>query len=284
MRSAERLAAIVPSTTNPYFFVVIYLGWAWFFWGLVVLSGENVWTFPNSLLFYIGGISPALGGVVLTYRLGAWPGLRDLWDRTANVRRISRRWYVICVFLQPAITIAAAGIALLLGTADRPLDPSITRLLSPDALALFLTFTILAGAIEEIGLTGYFVHRLLAFRGVVAVGLITGAVWAVWHVPLFLMEGYYGSATADPDPLFFFPGLLLTQVIYAWIYDNTAQSVLAAIIYHTMTNVTGETLAPSETVGRYTFYLTIGLVVVIFLHEEWVTVSKLQTKFDGRKR
>ncbi|APW99608.1 CAAX protease family protein [Halobiforma lacisalsi AJ5] len=282
MSPGTRLSAIVPRTTNPYFFVIIYLGWAWFFWAFIVLSGEVVWTVPYSLLFYVGALSPLLGGILLTYRLGAWSGLRDLWDRTVNVRRISRRWYAICIFLQPAMTLLAAGIALLAGTSGQPLNPSISGLLSPNALAFFLTFTLLAGTVEEIGLTGYFVHRLLEVRGVVAVGLITGVVWAVWHVPLFLMEGYYGPATADPDPAFFFPGLLFTQIIYAWIYDNTAESVLAAIIYHTAINVTGETLGPSEVVGRYTFYLTVVLCLLILLHEEWVTPSGLGNRLVNR--
>ncbi len=47
MRITERLATIAPNPTNPYFFVVIHLGWAWFFWGFIVLSRQSVWTFPN---------------------------------------------------------------------------------------------------------------------------------------------------------------------------------------------------------------------------------------------
>lgn len=280
----RRISTVVPNPTNPYSFVGIYLGWAWFFWGLVILSGESVWTFPNSLLFYVGGLSPTLAGVVLTYRLGAWEALRNLWDRIVNPHRITLRWYLICIFLQPAITIAAAGIALLVGVSEQPLDPSMSRLVTPSVLATFLTFTILAGTVEEIGLTGYFVHRLLEFRGVIAVGLITGAVWATWHVPLFLMEGYYGPATADPDPLFFFPGMVLAQILYAWIYDNTARSVLAAIIFHTTVNATGEILAPSDAVGEISFFLTFVLCLVILLDEAWIAVSDVGRRLGSGGR
>lgn len=74
MRITERLATIAPNPTHPYFFVVIYLGWAWFFWGFIVLSGESVWEFPNVVLFYIGGLSPTVGGIVLTHRVGDGQG------------------------------------------------------------------------------------------------------------------------------------------------------------------------------------------------------------------
>jgi hypothetical protein len=50
---------------SPWGFPVIYLGWAWFFWILIVLSGQNVWTFPNIILFLIGGLSPVLAGLGL---------------------------------------------------------------------------------------------------------------------------------------------------------------------------------------------------------------------------
>ncbi|MFA9428323.1 CPBP family intramembrane glutamic endopeptidase [Natronorubrum sp. A-ect3] len=278
MDVSDRLATIAPNPTNPYVFVIIYLGWAWFFWGLIVLSGESVWTFPNVLLFYIGGLSPMLGGIALTHRLGGWSGLRNLWDRTVNTRRISPRWYVICIFLQPAITVLAAGLVVLAGASEQPLNPSIEL----ESLALFLTFTVLAGVVEEIGLTGYFVHRLLEFRGVVAVGVITGAVWATWHVPLWLMEGYFGAATIDPEPFYFFGGMVFVQILYAWIYHNTAKSVLAAIIFHTMVNATGEILGPADVVQRYTFYITIVLCLLILIDERWITVSDIRDTIRHR--
>ncbi len=279
MRISERLIAIALNPTNPYFFVVIYLGWAWFFWGFIVLSGESVWTFPNVVLLYIGGLSPTVGGVVLTHRVGGLSGLQNLWDRSINTHRISLKWYLICIFLQPVITILAAGLTLLAGVSEQPLNPSI----AVESLGLLLTFTLLAGVVEEIGLSGYFVHRLLDFRGVVAVGVITGVVWAIWHIPLWLMEDYYGAATFDPDPFYFFGGMVFVQIIYAWIYENTAKSVLAAIIFHTMVNATGEILGPADVVERYVFYLTIVLCLLILADERWITVAEIRDKICSRR-
>ncbi|MEF8859927.1 MAG: hypothetical protein V5A38_13555 [Halolamina sp.] len=78
--------------------MVIYIGWAWAFWGVIILSGESVWTFPNVLFFYVGSLSPALGGVLMIRRSSGRPGLRELWNRITNVRRIPPRWYAV-IFL-----------------------------------------------------------------------------------------------------------------------------------------------------------------------------------------
>lgn len=252
---------------EPWGYVVIYLGWAWTFWGVVILSGESVWTFPNVVLFYVGAVSPALGGIVMIRRRSGNAGLKALWDRISNTARIGGRWYAVIFLLYPALTLLAAGIALFLGTSSTPVEPTATveRLANPLSLLAFFGFTFGAGLVEETGSTGYFLDRLIERWSPVRAGVVSGAVWASWHVPLFLMDGYYSQASYQPVVPRFFATFLFLEIIYAWIYDNTSRSVLAAILFHLMINLTGETLAPSQTVRWYTFALlaavTVGIVV-----------------------
>lgn len=263
--------SVVPGSSGgrngPVRFVVIYVGWAWFFWGLVVYSGDSVWSFPNAALFYLGSLSPVLAGVALISREEGREGLRELWDRIVNVRRIDGRWYAVIVLLYPAITLLAAGIAVLVGATASPLDPgaAVERLTHPASLLVFLGFTLGAGVVEETGLTGYLVDRLLATGSVLRAGVVSGVVWAGWHVPLFLMEGYFGASAYSPVAWRYFASFLFLQVLYTWIYDNTRRSVLAAILFHLMSNLTGELLAPAPVVRRYGFYLTalVSVLVVV---------------------
>jgi membrane protease YdiL (CAAX protease family) len=246
-------------------YVVIYIGWAWAFWGVIILSGESVWTFPNVLFFYVGSLSPALGGVLMIRRSSGRPGLRELWNRITNVRRIPPRWYAVIFFMYPALTLVAAGIAWLTGASTLPLDPASTveRLANPLSLFAFFGFTIGAGLVEETGSTGFFLDRLVDIWTPVAAGLISGVVWASWHVPLFLMEGYFGQASIQPIVWRYFATFVFLETLYAWIYDNTERSVLAAVLFHLMINLPGEALAPSQTVRWYTFYLLIAVTVVV---------------------
>lgn len=260
--------AVVRNAVEPYGYVVVYLGWAWFFWGLVVLSGRGVWTFPNVALFYVGALSPAIGGILMLYRTRGRRGLRTLWDRVVNVDRVSRRWYAVVVFLFPAINVLAAALVVVFGTPDAPpLDPGSTveRLARPLSLVAFLGFTVGAGLVEETGSTGYFLDRLMETWSPVGAGLISGTVWASWHVPLFLMEGYYSQASYQPVVWRFFASFVLLETLFGWMYSNTRRSVLAAVLFHTMINLTGEVLAPSQQVRWYAFYLTALLAVAVWL-------------------
>lgn len=246
-------------------YVAIYLGWAWLFWGVVVASGESVWTYPNVLLFYAGSLSPLLAGVVMLWATAGRSGLRGLWDRITNVRRIDRRWLLVVLGLYPALTVAAAGIAALVGTASAPLDPSslFERLAVPLSLLAFVGFTVGAGVVEESGSTGYFLDRLVSAWGPVGAGVVSGTVWASWHIPLFLMEGYYSQASYQPIVWRFFATFVFLEILYAWLYSNTDRSVLAAILFHMMINLTGEVLAPSQQVRWYTFGLVAAVAVAV---------------------
>jgi membrane protease YdiL (CAAX protease family) len=131
------------------------------------------------------------------------------------------------------------------------------------SLFAFFGFTIGAGLVEETGSTGFFLDRLVDIWTPVAAGLISGVVWASWHIPLFLMDGYFGQASIQPIVWRYFATFVFLETLYAWIYDNTERSVLAAVLFHLMINLPGEVLAPSQTVRWYTFYLLIAVTVVV---------------------
>lgn len=246
-------------------YVLIYLGWAWLFWSVVVLSGRSVWSFPNVVFFYVGSVSPTLAGVAMLYRTRGRRGLRELRDRLTDVRRVDGRWYAVVFLLYPSITVLAAGVAYLVGPTATPLAPGelVGRLRVPLSLLAFVGFTAGAGFVEETGSTGYFLDRLVSTLGPVGGGVVSGTVWASWHVPLFLMDGYFGQASFQPVIPRFFVTFVFLETLFAWIYDNTDRSVLAAALFHTTINLTGEVFAPSQQVRWYAFYLLAVATVLI---------------------
>jgi uncharacterized protein len=63
--------------------------------------------------------------------------------------------------------------------------------------------------------------------------LILGAVWGMWHLPLF-----YIADTAQshlPFALFMMSTLALS-ILFAWLFNRTGGSVLPALVLHTAVN------------------------------------------------
>ncbi len=278
-QSVTRATGLVRATA-PWGFPVLYLGWAYLFWLPVVVSEASVWTYPNVVLLLIGGSSPLLAGLVLLWVNHGRTGLADLRRRLLEVGRISGRWWLIIVLFYPVYNLVVAVVALVTGFTAEPLafiGPD--RLFDPGSLFLLLAVALLFPAIEEIGLRGYWFDQLQARWSALVSSLILGTVWALWHVPLLYMPGYYEGTTFEPELWWFLPSIVLTAIIGTWVYNNTARSVLAIIAFHFFGNLTGETMGFAAEL--YPF-VTPGTVIVAVALVLWFGPKSLRGRDTPR--
>jgi membrane protease YdiL (CAAX protease family) len=248
-------------------FLAFSHGWTWLFWGIVVLLGVDVWSSSLAMtLFALGGLGLPLGGVLMTWRVAGRPGLRDLGRRLVEPGRLSVGWWAVVLLLQPAVKLAAGGMALATGATDAPfrLQETAGLVAQPGDLLLYLGFVLLLGPLpEELGWRGYLLDRLQVRFSALGASVLVGLAWFAWHGPLFYMSGYYARAGGAPDPLQFGVMILLGAVLYTWIYNNTGRSVLGAILFHFSGNGSGELLNAPASVYTYETYLTAALVLVV---------------------
>lgn len=101
---------------------------------------------------------------------------------------------------------------------------------------------------EEIGWRGYALDALQTGPDPLQSTVILFAGWALWHVPLSLMQGYYDDFGGRPHIPLFFWNLAMTSVILTWLNVRTNRSFMLAVSYHFMINFTGEILPRSAKV------------------------------------
>jgi len=144
----------------------------------------SVWSFPNVLLFLVGGASPLLAGVTLAAVEGGKAGLYELWWRLIDVWRISLRWWVVIFLFWPVFDVLVAGGAVVFGVVDRPLAIAWDKVTAPRTMAFMLLLSFVFPAVEEIGLRGYWLDKLQErFEPPVAGAIVGGQVEIlVWHV------------------------------------------------------------------------------------------------------
>jgi membrane protease YdiL (CAAX protease family) len=87
---------------------------------------------------------------------------------------------------------------------------------------------------EEVGWRGFLLPYLLQRYSPMTSSLIVGIIWAVWHLPNFLLPSYphHGS----PFSAF----LLMTiafSMLFTWFHLKTDGSLLIAIIFHAALNL-----------------------------------------------
>jgi uncharacterized protein len=242
-------------------------GWTWTFWAVAGLWGVSVWEMPATVFFVIGGAGVFLGGLVMTRLTYGPAGLRDLWRRLVDPARIRARWWAAVLLLYPTLTLVAAGLALTLGATAQPLDvaTAAVRLANPLALLAMMGFILIIGPLpEEIGWRGYLLDRLQVRWTALTASLVLGLVWWSWHLPLFILPGYFDAfGRAAPSPLDLLYGILPSAIVYTWVYNNTRRSVLAVVVLHFMQNFTGEFLGIAAEARSIRLALEVGFALAL---------------------
>ena len=175
-------------------------------------------------------VDGAAGIVALLRRLLIW--------------RVGWVWYVVAL-LGPAVTYLL-GIAihvLLGGPSPDFLQPFVRQLVPPTyslafAGLVFFVFQLVANG-EEFGWRGYAFPKLQDRHSALVASLIVGVVWALWHVPKYLTAG-------DPHDLpfwFFALNMLASAILYTWVFNRTAGSLLLVLLLHAAVN-TGIVMLP----------------------------------------
>jgi membrane protease YdiL (CAAX protease family) len=180
-------------------------------------------------------VGPTVAALLLTWRTDGQSGVRRLLARLVRVR-VPLRWYAATLL---PVGLGLLGWWVLRTTAGAgPLGQfggDVGRLPLPVVVALFLVSSLGSGALgEELGWRGYALPRLQARFGALEASIVLGAVWAVWHLPVFALTG-----AGDAHPFeWYLLRLLAISILMTWVFNHTRGSVLHAVLLHASVNGT----------------------------------------------
>ncbi len=171
------------------------------------------------------------------------------------------------LLLRRLVTLAAIGVDWLAGGMTPDFSQPFVRKLLPDETSLWviapfwLVFELLTNG-EEIGWRGYILPRLLDRHNALVASLILWPVWAIWHVPKFLLAGTVGSAHAYPFWIFAL-NILAFTILLTWVFVHTRGSLLLATLFHAVSNTA--VLCLPAVPGERAFYIMVALHCLIAL-------------------
>jgi len=225
---------------------------------------------PVSALTFV---NPLIAASIVTYQRHGLSGLRALLWRVADHRRMrDKRWYLPVVLLYPLVMVLSYGAIRL---ARRPLpEPRIPWPMVPVYLLTFL----IAGAAEELGWTGYATDPMQRRWGALKAGLVLGLVWSAFH----LVPDVQNRQTAGWI-LWHRLSTVAFRILIVWVYNNAGRSVLAAIVFHAVNNVSWA-LFPNA--GSYydplvTFMVTLPVVGFVVAGWDPETLTRFRLGRSG---
>lgn len=144
----------------------------------------------------------------------------------------------------------------------KPLVDLIPELSLASILLIFVDNLIRGPLGEELGWRGYMQMELNKRFPLLKSSLIIGAVWGMWHFPLWFVTGLEGTDLILYI-IYFLAGIISSSVIIGFIYSRGG-NLLYAILLHQMLNFTGKLLAVDDLTilgGSTAVYVIIALVI-----------------------
>ena len=101
----------------------------------------------------------------------------------------------------------------------------------PDFLVIGLLQSLLTATGEELGWRGFLVPALARITSFGRTALLSGAIWAAWHVPLIVLADYNAGTPAWYAVPCFAVGVVSLSVAFAWLRLRSGSFWPAAILH-----------------------------------------------------
>ena len=201
-----------------------------------------------------------IAALILVVREKGWraPGglLKQAFDFTGLK---DPRWLLVTVGLAPLIYLLTWALARLVGY------EGISQVNPTRSLVYFVMFFFLAVG-EEVGWTGYATEPLQSRWGALGAALVLAAPWWLAHLPSMAAIG-----ATTTDMAWWALGAVGVRVLIVWLFNNTSNSILAAVLFHALLNAgraatfpsAGSQYAPDYQIASYLIIGALATAVVI---------------------
>ncbi len=218
----------------------------WIFWiGAAVISKRQDDNGISSLLMLFGLMAPAVTAIVTVMTSGSKALKDDFKRKLIGFYRIKPISILIAIAGFAAIVGISISISIVFGQSAEQFAFTEDFSFSVGGTSALLTI-LLAAVIEEVGWRGYGEDSVASYCSWFKESIIFGIVWALWHVPLFWIEGTYHYGLTQLGILYvlnFLISVMPMGFLTTWVYVKNNRSMLACIIFHLFINTMQEKIA-----------------------------------------
>lgn len=239
-------------------FFILTLILSWVLW-LPLLFIYDTLTQLIGVFIIIGGFSPFIAAMIITRLSEGKTGLKD-WLKSIFHFRSKISTYLFALIYPLFYAFTAYGLYLLFGGIPAAFSQIPPVYLYPFGI-LFVFF--LGGGQEEPGWRGFALKRLLKSYNPFLSSIFIGIVWAIWHLPLFFIEG---SSQAGIPFGWYFPNVIGMSILFTMLYLRSNRSVIPSMLLHAGLN-TAIGWFPMQKISLppYAFITIAGWIIVVFL-------------------
>jgi len=225
-------------------------------------SGSYMW------FLLLGLMTPFLVSLVMLFASKNSVMKKDFFNRLVNPTLIQPKMLPVFIFLMPLAVLASIVLSLPLGGSMDQFQWAEGFSFSTGFVPVLLLL-LLAATFEELGWRGYAFDSLQSRYTYFTASIIFSVLWSLWHFPLIFVKDSYQYEVLQENIWYavnFFVSIVPMGVIISWACIKNGKSVLAAILFHFVINISQEMLNITQmTKSIETGVLTVVAVAIIIV-------------------
>ncbi|WP_440951649.1 MmRce1 family CPBP family CAAX prenyl protease [Methanococcoides sp. FTZ1] len=253
-------------------FIMTYALW---FAGAYV-SFQNNGDSLYMLLMLPGLMAPFLISLVMIIRSKNMDLRRDFVNRLINLRLIQPKVLPVFILLMPLSVLVSIFISLLFGGSVSQFQFAEGFSFSTGFVPVLLLLLLAAG-FEELGWRGYAFDSLQSRYTYFKASLIFSILWSLWHFPLVFVNNSYQYEIFHESVWYgvnFFVSIIPMGMIISWICIKNGKSIIAAIVFHFIVNISQEILNISQTTKMIETAVLVIVAAAIIAYDREMFFSK----------
>jgi membrane protease YdiL (CAAX protease family) len=223
---------------------------------IIFILGWNIKIPFHLLKLLIGNCLPGVLAVIWVLFEGKAQFRQML--STLTKWRTPIKWYILAFILPCSVSLVALDLVLYFFPTEHSFPPAITFFTN-------LLMTLPFGPLwEELAWRAFALRKLEARYSRLVSALLIGMYWAVWHIPLWLIQI---NRMAVNKAAFLLAGvvtLVAWSVIWTYLYHRSSESLPVVILLHTMYGaVTTQASLVAPRVDTYIVYVSAALAACL---------------------
>ncbi|NYT19573.1 MAG: CPBP family intramembrane metalloprotease [Methanosarcinales archaeon] len=228
------------------------------------------------LLMLPGLMAPFLISLVMIFRSGNADLKKDFVNRLINLRLIRPKMLPLFVLIMPLSVLVSIFISLLFGGSVSQFQFTEGFSFSTGFVPVLLLLLLAAG-FEELGWRGYAFDSLQSRHTYFKASLIFSILWSLWHFPLIFVNNSYQYEIFHESIWYgvnFFVSIIPLGMIISWICIKNRKSIIAAIVFHFIVNISQEILDISQTTKCIETVVLIIVAAAIIAYDKEMFFSR----------
>ena len=263
------------------------------FFILTIFLSSSIWLFQipgvssyfnlqlHENYFWLGECAPGFSAILLTWIISGKNGIVAL-IKPAFFWRAKPIYYFIVIVVLAYFYLATIGLSTLQGAHPPGFLEMYQKIKTPffnlQAIWLIPELTILYIFCEELGWRGFALPRLLKKYNAIYASIIIGLVWALFHVPLMVIN-------AHPITFIYLLGYafstILSSFLFTWIYLRTNGSLFIVGLLHALIDTYGAfspTIISDVGQGKNTSTILLYFIALLPVIFNLNTTQKIYSK------